>query len=144
MLNKMDEKLLNETLKKIVDAHSSLRDYGVIRSKLLVGDLGEYYCEKLGLIDRDSNKVKKGFDGFDSDGKRVQVKTRTNPKNSAKIGFRNLEFDYCLYAELDDYYQLTSIRKVTRTMIKKNLNKAKDGISVGNLKKLNSEIVYGE
>jgi len=138
----LDKQLLKETLISIADSHALLRKHGVIRSKVMVGDLGEYYCEDLGFITKDDNKVKRGYDGLDKYGKRVQVKTRTSPNNRAKLSFKNLEFDYCLYVELNNNYQLVSISKVDKSIIETNLNKAKDGISVGNLKKSNPEVVY--
>ena len=55
-------------LKVIAEALKSLKAKNVIRTKNLVGDLGEYYCkEKFGLK-LNENFVNKDFDAINLDG----------------------------------------------------------------------------
>lgn len=132
----MEKQKLNETLKSIADSYKLLKDEGIIRSKVMVGDLGEYYCQEFGLVELVSNKVNEGFDGINESGKKVQIKTRTTPGNSAKIWLRKRNFEELMYVELNEYYQPTLIFSVEVELVEKNLNGRKDGISVGKLKKL--------
>jgi|GEM_PF-3201416 len=99
-------------LKIISDALKSLKIKGIIRSNNLVGDLGEYYCKELFDIKLSKSKVEKSYDGIDNNGKLVQIKTRKLPKHSASIHFRDLEFDYCIYIELDDSFKIVELRRV--------------------------------
>ena len=90
----MDLKIRPE-LKTIADSLKSLKDASVIRTKNLVGDLGEYYCQELLKI-KLAKIVEKGFDGYDTEGNKVEIKTRRQPSDSAKVIFRGFDFDYCL------------------------------------------------
>lgn len=120
-------------LKLIAESLKSLKKDGIIRTKNLVGDLGEYYCqEHLGI--ELCKIVEKGFDGFDSNGKKVEIKTRRQPTNSAKVIFRGFEFDYCLFVELNEYFEPISILKINPSEITKNLDLKGDRLSVRKLK----------
>lgn len=104
-------------LKKISDCFKSLKEKGIIRSNNLVGDLGEYYCEQNFGITLCDSKVQKGYDGTDEEGQEVQIKTRKTPTNSASVYFKNLEFNYCLFLELDENYELVEVLKISREEI---------------------------
>ncbi|MFZ2432209.1 MAG: hypothetical protein WAW57_13780, partial [Lutibacter sp.] len=88
-------------LKLIAESLKTLKAEGSIRTKNLVGDLGEYYCQELLTIVL-CKIVEKGFDGHDSDGKKVEIKTRREPTKTAKVIFRGFNFDYCLFVELNE------------------------------------------
>ena len=53
-----------------------LKESGIVHSRRIVGDIGEYYaCDEIGLI-RNSNNTEKGFDAKDSQGNTYEIKTR--------------------------------------------------------------------
>lgn len=121
-------------LKLIADCFKSLKEKGVIRSNNLVGDLGEYYCKQNLGITLSNSKVQKGYDGIDEKGKTVQIKTRKNPIGSASIYFKNFEFDYCLFVELNENYELIEVLKINRDEIEKNLSDDKKRLSVSQIR----------
>jgi hypothetical protein len=53
-----------------------LQETGLVSSRRIVGDIGEYYaCKEMGLI-RNENNVEKGFDAKDALGNTYEIKTR--------------------------------------------------------------------
>lgn len=133
---------ISKELTQIWEAIDSLKENKVIRTKNLVGELGEYYCKQhLGIELFDPLTKKK--DGKDRDGKNVEIKTRCNATSSTKVTFTSLNFDYCLYVELGDYFQIKTIHKIPADRIRENLNKSGTGLTAGTLKK-HAEEVYKE
>lgn len=120
-------------IKIISDCLKTLGNDGIIRSNNLVGDLGEYYCQELFNIVL-CPIVNKGFDGYDSENNKVEIKTRRLPSDSAKIIFRSFDFDYCLFVELDDCYNVLTILKINVEDIKNNVDKIGDRMSAKKLK----------
>jgi hypothetical protein len=120
-------------LKTIAESLKSLKKDNIIRTKNLVGDLGEYYCQEILNIEL-CKVVKKGFDGLDSNKKKVEIKTRRQPTNTAKIIFRGFDFDYCLFVELNEYFEPIEITKISSQEIQKNIDKKGDRLSVRKLK----------
>ena len=96
--------------------------------------MGEYYCEQNFGIKLSKSKVQKGYDGVDAKGKTVQVKTRKTPIGSASVYFKNLEFDYCLFVELSENYELVEVLKISKGEIKKNLNNERKRLSVSQIR----------
>ena len=121
-------------LGNIAHALKALKEAKVIRTKNLVGDLGEYYCSQIFNIQLNDTTVEKGFDGYDEHNKRVEIKTGREPANRSKIIFRGFEFDYCLYVELNEFFEPCKILKIDVEEIKQNLEAKKDRLSVGKLK----------
>lgn len=131
-------------LKLIAESLKTLKDDGIIRTKNLVGDLGEYYCEQI-LNIKLCKIVEKGFDGFDQDNKKVEIKTRRLPSNSAKVIFRGFEFDYCLFVELNEYFEPISILKIYPLELINSLDLRGDRLSVRKLRtKTKNEQVYSK
>ncbi len=57
-------------------AYQQLEEAGIIRSRRIVGDIGEFYaCRRLNL-QVSSNKNQKGLDAIDKDGRTFEIKTR--------------------------------------------------------------------
>lgn len=137
-------KLNRPELKIIADSLRTLKADGIIRSKNLVGDLGEFYCEQLFTLALNKSTVTKGFDALDLDKKKVEIKTRREPTNSGKIIFRSLDFDYCFFVKLDEFYDLELIRKITIVEIRENLDKKGDRLSFSKIKKLGEEVFFKE
>ena len=73
-MNNMNNNSLPE-LKIIAEALKSLKEKKIIRTKNLVGDLGEYYCKEYFGLTLEENAVNKGFDAIDKEGKKVEIKT---------------------------------------------------------------------
>ena len=121
-------------LKVISDCYKSLKARGIIRSNNLVGDLGEYYCEQNFGIKLCENKVQKGYDGIDENENTVQIKTRKTPLGTASVHFKNLEFNYCLFVELNENYELIEVLKISKEEIDRNLNIDKKRLSVSKIK----------
>lgn len=129
-------------LKIIAEALTSLKTKNIIRTKNLVGDLGEYYCkEKFGLK-LNENSVNKGFDAIDQDGLKVEIKTRRTPEGKSKVIFKGFDFNYCLYVELDEYYEPKEILKIKVDELKNNLEMNYNRLSVSKIKKIETEGVY--
>ncbi len=120
-------------LKLIAESLKTLKAAGIIRTKNLVGDLGEYYCQELFNIEL-CKIVEKGYDGIDSDGKKVEIKTRREPTKSAKVIFRGFDFDYCLFVELNEFFEPICILKIDSQEIQRNIDVKGDRLSVSKLK----------
>jgi hypothetical protein len=133
---------IRSELKLIADALKSLKDDGIIRTKNLVGDLGEYYCSQLFKLTLNNNVVEMGFDAKDNDEKRVEIKTRRTPESKAKVIFRSFDFDYCLFVELNEYYEPKQIIKVIPCEIMKLVDKKGDRLSVSKLRKTEHVVVF--
>jgi len=72
-------------LKLIADSLKSLKTDSIIRTKNLVGDLGEYYCSQLLNLILNQNVVEKGYDAIDNNGKKVEIKTRRTPQKNLRL-----------------------------------------------------------
>lgn len=129
-------------LKSIANALKSLEKDGIIRTKNLVGDLGEYYCSQLFNLNLNENVVQNGYDALDSSGKKVEIKTRRTPSNKAKIIFRSFKFDYCFYIELNDFFEPIKIIKVLPKEILKVVDKKGDRLSVSKMRNSIHEVVF--
>lgn len=130
-------------LETIANALKTLKNDGVIRSKNLVGDLGEYYCKILFNLTLEPDKVNKGFDAKDIKEKRVEIKTRRTPEDKSKIIFKGFDFKYCYFVVLNDFFQPETIYKIKSSMIKKVVDKKGDRLSVKKLiSKTKAEIVF--
>lgn len=55
---------------------SDLKESGIVKSRRIVGDIGEYYACKELVLTRNTNNVEKGFDAFDANGDTYEIKTR--------------------------------------------------------------------
>jgi hypothetical protein len=120
-------------LKTIANCLKTLKADGIIRTKNLVGDLGEYYCQELLNITLNDSVVETGYDGIDINNQKVEIKTRRQPSKKAKVIFRSFEFDYCLFVELNEYFEPVEILKIEVSEIMKNRDKRGDRLSVGKL-----------
>lgn len=129
-------------LKLIADSLKSLKQDGIIRTKNLVGDLGEYYCSQLFNFTLNLNVVETGFDAIDVEGNKVEIKTRRTPEGKAEVIFRSFDFDYCLYVELSEYFEPVTILKIATEEIVKNVDKKGDRLSVNKMRRTTHEVVY--
>jgi len=125
---------IRHELKLIANSLKSLKEDGIIRTKNLVGDLGEYYCCQLFNLIPNKNVVETGYDAKDKEGRTVEIKTRRTPEGKAKLIFRSFNFDYCLYVELNEHFEPVTILKIATSEIVKNVDKKGDRLSVAKLK----------
>ena len=127
-------------LKSIASSLKSLKAKGVIRTKNLVGDLGEYYCREFFNLTLQP-VVNTGYDAIDCNRKKVEIKTRRTPSNRTKVIFRSFDFDYCLFVELDEFFEPTQILKIEASDLKQHLDKRGDRTSVGKIKNLMKTLI---
>lgn len=67
----------------LADAFTALRQSGVVRSKRLVGDIGEWFVSTLYDVGLPLSQTQKGWDLLEqSTGQRLQVKTQTFDKTN--------------------------------------------------------------
>lgn len=98
---------------------TKLKDSGVVRSRKIVGDIGEYYaCNKLGLI-QNKNNTEKGFDAKDTNSKTYEIKTRRvyesgrRKGNSRRInGLVNKSADFLIVVVLDHGFNCNGMWKM--------------------------------
>ena len=140
-MNNVNKNPLPE-LKIIAEALKSLKDKSIIRTKNLVGDLGEYYCKEYFGLTLEENAVNKGFDAIDNEGKKVEIKTRRTPVGKSKVIFRSFDFDYCIYVELNEFYEPIQFLKIEVNELVNNLEKNYKRLSVSKIKKLISSKVF--
>ena len=129
-------------LKLIADSLKQLKDDKIIRTKNLVGDLGEYYCKELFEIVLNENVVETGYDGIDKTGKRVEIKTRRTPTTKSKVIFRGFDFDYCFYTELNEFFEPILVLKIFTADLKEKLDRKGDRLSVRKIKGTKHEVVF--
>ena len=130
-----------ESLSIISQHLKLLRDNDIIRSKNLVGDLGEFYACRILRFERTKNLIEHGYDAIDSGQLKVQVKTRLNPQNVNKIIFSSFSFDYCVFVEIDELFIPKFIRKIDKNLLRTILDTRGDRLSVSKFRK-NSDIVW--
>lgn len=124
--------IIRPELKSITESLKVLEDGKIIRTKHLVGDLGEYYCKEFSNLTL--NKAETGYNAIDNNGKKVEKKTRKLPSNQSKVIFRSFDFDYCLYVELNQYFEPTCIIKIESSELRNNLEKQGHRLSVSKIK----------
>ena len=56
--------------------YCKLQNEGIIRSRRIVGDLGEYYASQILNLKLNENKNEKGVDAYDTNGIKYEIKTR--------------------------------------------------------------------
>ncbi len=83
-MNNMNNNSLPE-LKIIAEALKSLKEKKIIRTKNLVGDLGEYYCKEYFGLTLEENAVNKGFDAIDKEEKKLKSKQEELQKGNQKL-----------------------------------------------------------
>lgn len=140
-MNNMNNNSLPE-LKIIAEALKSLKEKKIIRTKNLVGDLGEYYCKEYFGLTLEENAVNKGFDAIDKEGKKVEIKTRRTPEGKSKVIFRSFEFDYCVYVELNEFYEPILFLKIEVNELVNNIERNYKRLSVSKIKKIKSTIFF--
>ncbi len=99
---------IKKEIKKFGDLYCNLQSKGVIRSRRIVGDLGEFYAsQELNLI-LNENLNEKGVDAYDKKGLKYEIKTRRVYESGRRAGksrrLNNLvgkESEYLVVVALD-------------------------------------------
>lgn len=79
------EKSKTEIL-KFGKLYESLRENGIIRSRRIVGDLGEFYASQYLNLILNENKNEKGVDAYDKKGVKYEIKTRRVYESGRRTG----------------------------------------------------------
>lgn len=106
-------------ISKFGELYESLRENEIIRSRRIVGDLGEFYaCQHLNLT-LNENKNEKGVDALDKKGVRYEVKTRRVYESGRRKGktrrLNNLvgkESKYLIVVVLDRSFKCAGMWKM--------------------------------
>ena len=95
-------------------------------------------CKEYFGLTLEENAVNKGFDAIDKEGKKVEIKTRRTPEGKSKVIFRSFEFDYCVYVELNEFYEPIQFLKIEVNELIDNLELNYKRLSVSKIKKIKS------
>ncbi|MFC1919870.1 DUF6998 domain-containing protein [Chloroflexota bacterium] len=110
----------------------------------ITSEVGEYKACKLLKLDRAKGNINEGFDAEDTQGKRVQIKSRICLRGSERTGiFSSFNFDYALLVLLDSSYEVFEIYKADRKTVEdeiKNQSYKRNSISVSRFKKLGEQV----
>lgn len=115
---------VHELLLNYRDTVRKLKDLGIIKTSNVVSGYGEYVAKKkLGLTLQGT--VNKGFDGIDKNGTKYEIKSRKATSWSEPTRFmikkeRLKYFDYLVYTEFDDDWNLIHFLIIPRNNVKPN------------------------
>ena len=153
------KKLSVQELAKLIspssDAYLELKDRGILRTKNVVGELGEYYA--IDFYNKNSQLPNltpappgvKNVDALSRDGEIYSIKTVTSRKGTTgsfwdpkSIEKNEKKFDYLLIVILDNNYSLDMIIKLTwEDFFKfKKYNKRMNNYNISLTKKLLDEV----
>lgn len=110
----------------------------------ITGEVGEYKASRLLKLKRASGNINKGFDAIDTQGKKVQIKTRVFSRNSERTSaFTNFDFDYAILVLLSDKYGITEIYKARCKDIQEKIasqSYKRPALTIGDFKKISKPI----
>ena len=110
----------------------------------ITGEVGEYKASRLLKLKRVSGNINKGFDAIDTQGKKVQIKTRIYSRNSERTSaFTNFDFDYAILVLLSDKYEITEIYKARCKDIQNKIESQsykRPALSIRDFKKISKPI----
>lgn len=140
-----------EAIASFADIYNQLLKSGLIRSRRIVGDIGEFYaCSKLGLIISDSS-TQKGYDAKHPNGLTFEIKTRrvyeSNRRNHEGRRLNNLEgktADYLIVVVLNREFKCAGMWLVPMANIpnKKSANLRIVNNVKGTLNIVSSKVSY--
>lgn len=99
---------IKRAINEFATAYNNLEDSGIIRSRRIVGDIGEYYARKRLNLKLSDNRNEKGIDATNNIGLTFEIKTRRVYESGRRISetrrINNLvgkEADYLIVVTLD-------------------------------------------
>lgn len=91
---------VREKINNYFELTNELKELGVIRSSKYSGDIGEFVCSNLYQIILNNSGREEGYDGIDSEGKKVEIKFHGGGKGTnidmKKYKKNGIKFDYLL------------------------------------------------
>ncbi|WLD24418.1 hypothetical protein NU10_03190 [Flavobacterium dauae] len=107
---------IKNAINEFAEAYNSLEENQIIRSRHIVGDIGEFYaCKKLDLV-QSINKNEKGIDAKHENGLTFEIKTRRVYESGRRISetrrLNNLEgksADYLVVVTLDRTFRCSGM-----------------------------------
>jgi hypothetical protein len=86
----------------------------------VTAEIGEYKAAKLLKLRRAEGNINKGFDAYDLDNRKVQIKSRVTTSKTQRTGtFSSHKFDYALLVLLSDNYDIKEIYRADHKQIEK-------------------------
>lgn len=120
-----------------------LQEIGVIRSRRIVGDLGEWLSTQIFSLVLEKGQTNKGFDCIHPSTKeRYQIKTarkaNTNlsPIRIKKKSITNREFDWLVIIRLNDSFRIRELYKVSCETIESRFSLHTNGLYIMSWKKM--------
>lgn len=111
----------------------------------ITSEIGEYKASKLLRLNRAQGNINQGFDATDSEGKKVQIKSRVYSRSQERTGlFNNFAFDYAVLVLMSDKYDIAEIWKASCQTIKEEIDRQqykRPSLSIGKFKSI-AEKVY--
>jgi len=114
-------------IKKFGKIYYKLIKENIIKSKRVVGDLGEYYASKKLNLTLNTNNSEKGYDALDKNGETYEIKTRRvydserRKSNSRRIRILGKTAKWLIVVTLDKSFKCNGMWK----MLMKNVNNPK-------------------
>ena len=114
-------------IKKFGKIYNKLIQENIIKSKRVVGDLGEYYAAKQLILTLNTNFSEKGYDAVDEDGETYEIKTRRvydserRKSNSRRIRILGKTAKWLIVVTLDKSFKCNGMWK----MLMKDINNPK-------------------
>ena len=114
-------------IKKFGRIYNKLIQENIIKSKRVVGDLGEYYASKQLNLMLNFNNSEKGYDALDKNGETYEIKTRRvynserRKSNSRRIRILGKTAKWLIVVTLDKNFECDGMWK----MLMKNVNNPK-------------------
>jgi len=114
-------------IKKFGKIYNKLIQENIIKSKRVVGDLGEYYAAKQLLLALNTNFSEKGYDAVDENGETYEIKTRRvydserRKSNSRRIRILGKTAKWLIVVTLDKSFKCNGMWK----MLMKDVNNPK-------------------
>ena len=118
------EALTNDQLIDQIVALAVLYKKRFGKSLGVTAEIGEYKAAKLLDLTRVKGNINEGFDAYDLDDRKVQIKSRVTTNKTQRTGlFSGHKFDYALLVLLSDNYDIKEIHQADRKQIEKAIKK---------------------
>ena len=111
-------------IKKFGKIYNKLIQENIIKSKRVVGDLGEYYAAKQLNLTLNTNSTEKGYDAIDKNGETYEIKTRRvydserRKSNSRRIRILGKTAKWLIVVTLDKSFKCSGMWKMLMKDVK--------------------------
>lgn len=108
---------------------------GILRTNRdIISDYGEWLAANILNLKLVKSGVQKGYDAFDRNGKRYEIKTRAKTGGRPAFHFRQIEpkeFDYAVFVEFDLQLNIKTLSRVPWRTVRRYIHKTKRGFRFG-------------